>query len=658
MRRGSRFIPRWSVLLAASGLAWQTALAQPGMSRRELPSAATAIDPASEEDVAAWVAILGTGSASDRARLEAAKSLVRHAPEIGVFSAIERALATPFAGVGGGRYIMAAIEDATTPPPVLAALLAQRAEGADEAEVARILGALGGFRSREAAKTLVRYAGSPDPRIARAALDALAAMAGANGVEHSAEAWAAWLDRASALDELGWSRMLLDSVARAQRESAAREAATKARLIETLRKLHIETAPEHRSELVSSMLRDADVDVQRVAIDLVRRELSVNGSLDAAVADAAIELLKSPVATIRADAAVLVRQLGVDAGEAAVFHALQAETDPNAAANLLMASARWPRPSGVEPVLRWMREPACRSAAAEAAWALVRTATMADADARRVFAMVKAQPTGGLSAPEIQLIGALGKTEDLEALVPLLQSAKGTVQRAAADALVWDEETYGAVIAAAASDANLFEAATTAILVHEPTIEGFQIAFRLPVVSEELRQDRLAALSHGMSAADVLAASELSVDKDLRRSLLSAITSDARIASERGRPEALAAICEAIVRLGEDDVAAGRHEAALGRFELCPFVFEAASADRASALRCVCLVALGRLTAAVDLACDPGAWMRGLDGAAGRSYELSIVETIETEFDQQLDEGMRARLKTVRERIAAANAPR
>jgi len=112
------------------------------------------------------------------------------------------------------------------------------------------------------------------------------------------------------------------------------------------------------------------------------------------------------------------------------------------------------------------------------------------------------------------------------------------------------------------------------------------------------------------------------------------------------------------VRLGEDDVAAGRHEAALGRFELCPFVFEAASADRASALRCVCLVALGRLTAAVDLACDPGAWMRGLDGAAGRSYELSIVETIETEFDQQLDEGMRARLKTVRERIAAANAPR
>lgn len=658
MRTAPGQIRRLTLLVAAAaGLSCSLAFGQPGMARRGMGQTSL-VEPAKPEQIAGWIAELGTGSASDSSRLEAARSLIRHSPDSGVFPAIEAAIAPPLAGVSGGRYILSAIDEAPTPPPVLAAVITRRAAVADESELPRLLRTLGFFRSRDAARTLIGYTKHSSPVVAQAAFESLEALSGNKRIARSPDAWAVWLAEADALDELGWSRKLLEAISQAQRTAEAREAATKSRLVETLRKLHIETPPEKRSELLASMLRDTDPDVQRVGFDLARRDLSVNGSLDNSVGDAAIELLNSPSPALRSDAAVLVRQLGPDAGEKAVLAALAIETDPSVAANLLIASARWPRAETLPAVLKWMSEPACRSAAAEAAWALVRTASVSDSDRKRIFESVTAVPSAGLSAAEIQLIGALGSTEDLIKLQPLLDSTSGTVQRAAADALLWDTDTFRSVLEAAARHPNLFESATTAVLIHDATLEGFQVAMQLPAASDELRRDRLAGLTRGMVATDVLAASDLVDDPELRRSLLVAMTSDARIAAERDRPEALAAISEAIVRQTEDDIAALRHDAGLSRFELFPFVFDSEAGPRASALRCCCLVALGRLTTAVDLACDLKSWLRGLEGASGRPHELSVVEMIEADFGEQLDDSARETLRAIRNRVAADASPR
>lgn len=640
-----------TALLLVAGLAH----AQPGLGRR--PGPGVRAESRSPADLDAWVAGLTSASDSERARLGAATRLVAHASTGDGLALIENLLSTPLSGVGGGRYLLTAIEESPSPAPALAAILDRRAQAAEEYELPRIIRALSVFRSRDAARSIGTFLGHPSAPIRDAAFQAIESLTGATAVGRTQEAWQEWLARADQMSELGWSEFLLDSISVSRRASQSAGIAVKGRLLETLRKLHLETPSDRRSELLVSMLTDTDQDVQRLGFELARRELSVNGALDSSVARAAINLLTSALPAVRADAAVLVRQLGVPEGEDAVLTALRAEADPTVAENLLVASARWPRADAVAPVLKWLEHPTTRAAAAEAAWSMVRTATIHDEDQRRIFKLVDRTDGAALSAAEIQLIGALGQTDDLLRLVPLLDSASGTVQRAAADALVWDSETFGTVVDAAGRHPNLFEAALTAILVHDPTIDGFRHAAALPFASEDLRRERLAGLSRGMTATEVLAASEMLGDPELRRLLLAAMTTDARIASERDRPEALAAISEAIVRQTENDVRAGRHEAGLGRFELFPFVFDSTAGPRASELRCCCLVALGRLTAAVDLICPLECWWRGLEGASGRPHELAIVEMIEADFGEQLSPPERELLTRTRERVTRASRP-
>jgi len=630
---------------------------QPGVGRR--PDVhESALPAATPEQIHVWTAALDTGSASEAVRLESARSLVSHASESLVVAAIDASLSFPLAGAGGGRYILTVIEETASPPSMLVPVLESRSARAEESELPRLIRALGFFRTRDAARAILHFTDHHSATVREAAIEGLGSLSGERAAGRSAQAWSDWLAAADALDELGWSKLLVDSISRSERAAVAREGVVRVRLLETLRKLHLETPTDRRSELLASMLRDNDADVRRVGFELARRELSVNGSLDGSVGQAAIELLRNPDASVRADAAVLVRQLGALEGDEAVLAALLIESDAAAAANLLVASARWPRPEATPSVMRWLANPATRPEAAEAAWALVRTASIDDAARAEILDLVLRSEGMGLSAPEIQLIGALGGPADLQRLVPLLDSASGTVQRAAADALVWDPATFNTVIEAAARHPNLFDAATTAILVHNPTIDGFRRAASLPVASEDLRRERLAGLSRGMGATEVLAASEMLGDPQLRSLLLAAMTTDARIASERDRPEALAAISEAIVRLTEDDVAARRHDAGLGRFELFPFVFDSAAGARAASLRCCCLIALGRLTAAVDLSCDLASWWRGLEGAAGRTHELAIVEMIESDFGEQLDGAQRELLRNTRVRLAEAARPK
>lgn len=606
--------------------------------------------------------MLRDGSAADRARLEAAQALIAQCDDGAIREALRGEIASPLAGSGGGPYVLQALEALPEAPRAMFPILADRLPKTPIEEVPRLLRALGAFRSRDAARLLVGYASEhyPDP-VREEAFNSLEHMSGRRDIPREVPGWESWLTEADALSESQWRDSLLASLATRGDAEATRVADLMTKLAESLRKLHLATPPEKRGDLLRGMLIDSEPGVRNVGLELVARELAASGDIDARVGEATLNLLGDADPMVRASAARLVRQLAPGRSPEAIARALVVERDSRAAAALLLGAARWPSPQVVEPTLMWLssqgpaRDPAC-----EAAWALYKAAYLTRENQQILLDLIRGWSDDALTPAACGVLATLGGPTDRERLRPLLFAKESSLRNSVIEALLWHPEFLGDIVKSAHDDPDLFDAASRALLQHEPTAHGLRTLLSLPHPSQDTALVAIMRLAHALNAPDLLEVTKDTKDDGLRLTLLKQLTADEREMSERLNPALLPALAEGMMTLADLQLSAHEPDQALVTLESSPFfgAHPAPAPKGFSSLRCAALAGLGRIDAADEAGGPPEAWIRGLEIAVKQPFAADLGAEIKRRFGAGLGEDMDKRVDALLSQAATARATR
>jgi len=598
---------------------------------------------------------------SDARRLGAARELVKRTDEPPVREVLAAELAKPLAGTGAGAMVLRAIGEMPDAPPRLFPMLAQRLAEAPVDEVPRLLQAVSSFHTRDAARLLVlRASPKAGGEIAGAAFEGLVRLSGRTDIPAEHGAWAAWLAECDQYSESQWRLTLAAAMARRADQLAAERQGAVARLIESYRRLHLATAPEQRSPLIAEFLGAETPEVQDLGFELAGRELSAGSTLGPAVASAALALTAAPAPKTRAQAATLLWQMAPAEAASGLARALGAERDPTAAGALLLACSRWPTRELVRASMVWLSPESGASAqAATCMAALARAGLLLPEEQTEVLRLVRSWPVASLSPSAVWLVAALGNDEDMEALLPLLESSNASVRLAAAESLVWDERFTVALVEAARREPDLFELASRAMLVHDPSLASMRTLLALPQPEPAVARPVIERLAAALPTNELWAlASEVS-DPSLKRSLLVLLNADMRQMAAAGREDQHAALAGSVLALADLQLASREPDGALLTIELSPF-WAGGTSEQAltqpeglQRRHVVALVALNRLEQAASLdAKDAGAWIDGLALAADRPWAGAVLADVEQRFGGVMTPDQAARLATLRAKIA------
>jgi hypothetical protein len=629
-------------------VAAQSTGSEPPSTAPVLPLAGTEIPPSQGPSrllAQAQVAIdtIFAEQSGEAVRRDAALWLLDHGQLTGVHGALERALAMPLMGQTAGSAVLEAIAQCGEPPSRLMNALEARLQSAGEEESVRIVTAMGYFRSRSAARLLLDLTrGESSEDLAAAAYAALANLTARDDLGSDHEAWETWIRSYEDRNELEWQQMLASSLAEKLARQTRETAAATTRLIETMRRLHLATPADQRPTLLVDLLRDPQPQIRDLGFELVGRELSNNGQIDERVGIAAIELLASPMAYVRGQAALLVRQIAPAGAADAVAAALERETDPQAASDLLLAATRWPTPASVSAVLTWLgREGQARAAAIEACLQIMRSASLRPADAQKVLGVLRGLTPDQVTPAAAILLVELGDVSDQERLLPLLRCDDLGVRSAVADALLWERVHKDAIVDAAAERPDLVLAAIKAVMIDNPTSQEVLRVMRLKAPTAEEGRQAMAMLA-AMTPADQLLPVVLAcTDAPLRTVLLNALTAPSRAMSERVSPAAMEAIVTGVLMLAEEDLSLGNAPAAALLLDASPFVDEEPWAARAAAVRVPSLLATGKIEEAKKYPADLNAWWRGFELARNTSRAPDVASALLTRFPDGLDDARR-----------------
>jgi hypothetical protein len=615
------------------------------------PSAAAA--QAADEPVQraqAALSVLRNAAASQEQHQQACLALIELCELAPARSGLSELIAGPLTAGGASDQIVGTVARMPEAPARLYPLVAQRLAAATPEEMPRLIEAVGSFRTRDAARLLGRYIGDDQPvAVSRAAMAALARLSARDDLTDAA-GWTGWLREVEDLNESQWRLRLISALAARNERLAAERQTAVAQLTDSLRKLHLATKAEDRPELLAKLLKNDIPAVRDLGFELVARELSATGHLDGPVGLAALTLLDHSDASVRASAAVLVRQLGPPGAEEAIAKALVAEHDPAAASDLLLAAARWPSPPVVTPVLRWIESgtPAAE-AATEAAYWLSRAGELSPGDSERVLAAVRRMPDESLSPASVSLLATLGDDEDRDRLAPLLRSSSAALRQAAGEALLWYPQYRAQILGAASADPDLFDIASRAVMVDDPTAGGLRAVLALPRPSPELARAAIVRMASRVPADELRDVASGVTDPELKRALLTSLTSPERYMSQRDEPPMLAAICSGVGDLAECELSQNRADAALASLDAGSFADGSEEGPRLAALRCVALLALGRVEEAQRLNVGADCWLRGLEMCPATSA-FKALAALDAKFTNLSDE-QKQKLETLRANI-------
>jgi hypothetical protein len=600
-------------------------------------------------DAATLVASLENTAANPAIRRAAAGLLLDIArTNLTALDALEKAIASPLTADGAAGLIVSAITFADDPPQPLLLALEARAEGATSPEeCVAVLRAVAVFRSRHAARILVRHA-SPDrsPVVVEASTAALATLTGRTDLPRDHALLEAWIASQDDLNEAEWQRSIVRQLARRVAKEETDAALMAGRLIDANRRLHLITPADKRPALLVDLIRDSLPAVRDLGFELAARELANNGSIDASVGEAAVSLLASPDAFARGQAALLVRQIAPPNASEAVSDALLRETDPNVASDLLLAATRWPTPASISAVLAWLtRGGQTRQAAIEACLQITRSVTIANSDRDTMLEAVRRIPLEDYTPAAATLMAEQGDEEDRGRLAPLLQRGSTSLRLAIAEALSWHPEHEQAIIDAAETTPELVPVAAKAVMVHGARAQDVIRVMRARAVTPEASRAAIAMLASTTPATELLEAVKACTEPPMRSILLASLTNPARALSERADPAALDAIVEGVLMAAEEDLSLGDAAAALAVLDASAFIETSPLAARASCLRVTSLLATGKIDQVRSLDAPLAAWLRGFDLASGTSIAAAVAGELLARFDTQLSDGDRSRLR-------------
>jgi hypothetical protein len=553
----------------------------------------------------------------------------------------------------GSALLIDAIARMPVAPGVLFAPLAERVSSASADELPSLLRAVGSFRTREAVGLLLAHteAGKASPAERKAALQSLARLSGRVDIGPDRPAWMAWFSAREHLAEPDWLADLVSAMAGRLDTMAAERAALIDRVVSTSRRLYLATPAEQQPALLATYLLDPQQDVCELGLELVSRELAGARSLGPVVAEALVKLLGHSDASIRTSSAKLVSQIAPPDAGAAVSAALNVETDANAAAALLAATARWPTPAARGAIIRWIEAgPPASPFAAEAALQLQRQGMLDDeADRGRVLEALRSADLDALNGSGLRLLAAIGAKQDLVKIAERLGSEKGSTRQSAADALASRPEFLDRILDSARNDPGLFDIALRAITTHRATAAGFAAAMTLPAPSEQAHRAGLLALAGAMPPSELIgAAGQVSEDAALREAILARLVADAEKASDATQAGAIA---ECMALLAETRLEMGQPDAAIAALDAAPDGL--LDPARVSAIRTVALLWLGRIDDAATLNAPASVWLDGLARAIDQPHAAALRDAITTRFANTLTDEQRAQLDTLNKQLAA-----
>lgn len=556
-------------------------------------------------------------------------------------------------GDPSARAALKAIERAVAPSLRVFNSVASRAAVVGDSESAAIIGALGSFPSRDSARLILRLgdqrAGVVGAALDSVALAALRRLSGRVDLPADSQAWRDWLGVMDQLSESQWRLALAQAQSqRAQRAEADRSAAV-TRLVDSLRRLHLTTPAEERGALLAGFMRDPMGEVRALGLDLAGRELQASGRLSQDVGQAAIGLLASADAQERTRAAEIVRQVSPEGAGPAVAHALAREQDPAAAGALIQAATRWPSDVTIDRTMRWMsRRGAARRQALDAALNLLRAGVLPLAAREHTLELVRALPDSDMTGAACLLLGNLGEDVDRDRLVPLLNSEVAGVRIGAAESLVFDGAYLPAILAAAGTHADLFDAAVRAVMANDPSDENYRALATLAGASADSGRRGLARVAELMSSSDLAEIVRTTRDRVLRTDLLLLLTSPRRVESEWADSANAAAILQGGIDLARTRMNDGDLTGAASVLSALPLDApqnaELLGVTDAKLLRAVSVVALGRIDDPIAQAAPVDAWVEALGYVSAPEDRTALAQEISSRYGEQLNDTQRARV--------------
>lgn len=376
---------------------------------------------------------------------------------------IVRALESEDPALAG--VVLEALPRLTMGPRVLWHAVAGWARGDSPQDPRVLTAAIASFRTPDAAQALIRLCEPGVPEALREAAGARASeLLGI--VPATADAAWEWGQARKNWPRIRWADHISSVLAASVRAERARAEASERRLLLASRRLWASVPEADRPAMLDEFLSSEVDPLRLLAIELIREQIASGRAIPSPTTGIAIAQLRSPRAAVRADAAMLLAQIAPPEAAPSVLMALLAETDPRAAEQLLIASARWPTPEAIDPVLRWLsHRGATAIAAGDAAYALHRQGLLAP-HVDRVVPALRSLDDTSINGGACRLLVELGDESDTDRVIALLGAQRPTLRLAAASALVQAPRALGALLAAAANDPNLSDAAVRAVLRH------------------------------------------------------------------------------------------------------------------------------------------------------------------------------------------------
>lgn len=431
------------------------------------------------------------------------------------------------------------------------------------------------------------------------------------------------------------------------------------RLLAAMRRLFEATPAEQQGALLVEMLTDQVPEVRSLAIGLVESELADAEPVTPEVGIAVARLLTSPDPKVRAGAARVLNRLAQPGLENDILSALEIESEPSTAAELLAAAARQPTAALVTPMLRWLRQDwPVRESAAQAGLALARADLLPTEAREDAAATLRRVPIDTLSAPAIRLFALVGTSQDRALLRPLLFSSEASRRIAACEALSTDSAFVDDIVAAARSDASLKDIAVRAIATHRASLEGLALLQTLPFTTPESRRNAIVQVTVGMDLSTLIMAS----DELMSRSppFVEALLSHVADLQPTTQPEEVVLRARAMLRLAEAMLFQSRPDRALPLIDRVePQIQSLSDSERVrlERVRTVSLLWLDRLDDPSLADSNPDHWLDALSVLGAEPQGPDVADAFLAKFGASLTPAQTDRYLDIEARVLTGPRP-
>jgi hypothetical protein len=286
--------------------------------------------------------------------------------------------------------------------------------------VARRCGAiltLGHDRTTQTAGLLMKLtdAGQPE-QVQQASFKALGNLTALDHYDADRQAWEDWWKQNKGLWAKDWTDHILENFERRESRRRARDHQLEDKLLESQRALYQANSPEGRPDVLVYMLADALTPIRQLGMDLTRQRLLDDLPFEEPLREALRGRLTDAVPSIRADAALRLRDLSDTPAAEAIAGRLGEEREQvsSVLGAYLQVMARLPQAEAVDPAAEFLNDAALRADAAAALAAAFDAGLMNKSQVNRAAKLARKYVVNGQPpAPQvITLMGKVGNRDD------------------------------------------------------------------------------------------------------------------------------------------------------------------------------------------------------------------------------------------------------